>query len=354
MKLKPWIMALVRCHGLAPWSFTIAATRNQKPQMPDATGLSRGVSRLELHSCEREPPRHKAVASKRDFFKLACSGYRETPRRKAVASLSYLLRAGLAVLAVRHVMAMAQQDEVKLDAAQEKITSVSAMRVRRAPLVTAEEVMRLKLGTIVNAVARSANQDTLAGKTDYWYRVNLPNGATGWLFGGLLLDYNITNRNDLLRQIIEARPKAENTEFADRQEIYNLAASSARDAKDVNTRAEFELLKLLALANQAVAFPDNLADKSPYREWLKAHAAEVSRNEFAGGYNLRSEALWNLETKYHSLPIADRIAWEAVENPQPSDCEGDEVCHLFVYEGAIKYLNRHPNGAHAAEALKNL
>jgi len=152
----------------------------------------------------------------------------------------------------------------------------------------------------------------------------------------------------------EPRLKAENTEFADRQEIYNLAASSVREAKDVNTRAEFELLKLLALANQAVTFPDNLGDKSPYREWLKAHAAEVIQNEFGGGYNLRSEVLWNLETKYHSLPIADRIAWEAVQNQEPSDCEGDEVCHFFRYEGAIKYLNLHPNGAHAAEALKDL
>ena len=264
------------------------------------------------------------------------------------------MKYGLVILSLAMLTLSAQQDEVKLDAAQEKITSVSAMRVRRAPQVTAEEVTRLKLGTVVNAVARSANQDTVAGKTDYWYRVNLPNGATGWLFGGLLPDYDAARRNELTRQIIEARLKAENTDFADRQEIYNLAASSVREAKDVNTRAEFELLKLLALANQAGTFPDNLAGKSPYREWLKAHAAEVIQNEFAGGYSLRSEALWNLETKYHSLPIADRIAWEAVENPEPSDCEGDEVCHLFGYEGAIKYLNLHPNGAHAAEALKNL
>jgi len=33
-------------------------------------------------------------------------------------------------------------------------------------------------------------------------------------------------REQLLRQIFEARLKAENTEFADRQETYNLAASS--------------------------------------------------------------------------------------------------------------------------------
>ena len=105
----------------------------------------------------------------------------------------------------------AQQDEIKLDAAQPKITTVSAMRARRAPQLTAEEIVRLKLGTVVNAIARSTTQDTIGGKTDYWYRVNLPNGETGWLFGGLLLDYTASQQQALLRQIIETRLKAENT-----------------------------------------------------------------------------------------------------------------------------------------------
>ena len=248
-----------------------------------------------------------------------------------------------------------QPDEIKLDAPQAKITTVSAMRARKSPQITAEEITRLKIGTVVQAIARSTTQDTIGGKTDYWYRVTLPDGETGWLFGGLLLDYNARQREQLLRQIIEARLKAENTEFADREEIYNLAASSVTEAKDINTRAEFELLKLLALANWASTFPDERqGDKSQYREWHKAHAAEVIPNEFAGGYNLRSELLWDLEARYHTLPIADRIAWAAAENPVPSDCEGDEVCHFFVFAPAIQYLSLHPNGAHAAEALNGL
>lgn len=259
------------------------------------------------------------------------------------------------MFAAGHVsLLVAQTDEVKLDSPQTKITTVSAMRVRKSPQVSAAEIVRLKLGTVVNAIAPSANQDTVAGKTDYWYRVNLPNGDTGWLFGGLLLDYDSSRHQELIRRIIEARLKAENTDFADRQEIYDLAASSVTEAKDLSTRAEFELLKTLALANAALVFPYEQNNKSPYREWVKAHAAEVVYNEFAGGYQLRSVVLWNLERKYHNLPIADRIAWEASQAFPPSDCEGDEVCHVFLYEGEIKYLSLHPTGAHAAEALKNI
>ena len=260
----------------------------------------------------------------------------------------------LVVIGLVHISLVAQTDEIKLDSPQNKITTVSAMRVRKSPQVSAEEIVRLKLGTMVNAIARSANQDTVAGKTDYWYRVNLPNGESGWLFGGLLLDYSASKRLELIRKIIEARLKVENTDFADRQEIYNLAASSVSEAKDVSTRAEFELLKTLALANSALAVAYEQSTKSPYREWLKAHNAEVVQNEFAGGYQLRADVLWTLERKYHNLPIADRIAWEAAELWPPSDCEGDEVCHVFLYEGEIRYLTIHPTGAHAAEALKNI
>ena len=261
----------------------------------------------------------------------------------------------LAMLALGHVTPLsAQSDETKLDPVQARITTVSAMRMRTGPQITANEVVRLKLGTVVNAIARSANQDTIGGKTDYWYRVNLPNGETGWLFGGLLLDYNAGQRQQILRQIIEARLQAENTDFSDRHEIYNLAARSISEAKDENTRAEFELLKLLALRNTAEAFPNDQSDKSPYREWIKAHAAEVIENEFAASYNMRADVLWNLETKYHRLPIADRIAWEASQTVPPSDCEGDEVCDLFLSEGEIKYLSLYPTGAHASEALENL
>jgi hypothetical protein len=260
----------------------------------------------------------------------------------------------LALLAVISPAA-AQTDEVRLDAPLSKITTVSAMRARREPRAAAEEVTRLKLGTVVSAGARSAGQDTIGGRTDYWYRVSLPNGGSGWLFGGLLLDYNPGRREELLRQIIEARLKAENTDFKDREELYNLASDAVAGAKDANVRGEFELLKLLALGNWAAAIPDDQRDKSPYREWLRAHGASVIPNEFGGGLDLRTELFWSLEAKYHALPVADRIAWEAAQNEQPSDCESDEVCAFFAFgERQVRYLSLHPNGAHAAEAVQTL
>ena len=279
---------------------------------------------------------------------VICWSHEETLKRQSIIL-------AVAALAIGHLsLHLVQADEIKLDSPQPKITTVGAMRARKSPQIAAAEIARLKLATIVNAVARSTNQDTIGGRTDYWYRINLPNGDTGWLFGGLLLDYIPSQRLELLRQIIAARLKAENIEFADQQETYNLARSSVNETKGVAEHAEFELLTLLALRNWAATFPDDRRDQSPYREWRKLHDTEVVHNEFAGGYNLRSDLLWNLEARYHTLPIAERIAWEAAENPQPSDCEGDEVCDFFVIAPEIKYLTLHPQGSHVAEAIKNL
>jgi len=66
----------------------MAAMRSSRNQGSDATGLPRGASRLELHSCEREPPRRKAVASKRDFLSWRVADIVKTPRDKPVASIS--------------------------------------------------------------------------------------------------------------------------------------------------------------------------------------------------------------------------------------------------------------------------
>src|SRR5205085_11641849 len=74
--------------------------------------------------------------------------------------------------------AWAQTDEIKLDSAQLKITAVAAMRARRAPQVTADEIMRLKLGTVVSAIARPTNHATIGGKGDYWDPGNSTKGQT--------------------------------------------------------------------------------------------------------------------------------------------------------------------------------
>src|SRR5262245_42599919 len=51
--------------------------------------------------------------------------------------------------------------EVNLSEPRQKITTVSAVRARTGPQTAAQEITRLKLGTVVSAVARSADQSEI-------------------------------------------------------------------------------------------------------------------------------------------------------------------------------------------------
>jgi hypothetical protein len=245
--------------------------------------------------------------------------------------------------------------EVKLSAAQSKITTASAVRVRIGPEVAAEEITRLKLGTVVSAVARTAEDSEIGGKKDYWYRINLPGAQSGWIFGGLLKDYSTARREETFREIIGERLKAESMSFDDGIDLYNFASNAVVQTKSLKLKGEFELLKLLALSRSLNGIPFDKRERAPYRDWLRAHEPETVYSEPSGDWLVRSELFWNLERKYHGVPIAERIAWEAAQNPLPGECESDEVCQfLYVNVTEGQYLRLYPNGAHAGEALKNL
>ena len=74
-----------RCHGLVPWSFTLAAKQNLSPTLEMPRDCPVEFSRSLLFSWEREPPRGKPVASSFGW-QNRCSVQRKTPRGKPVAS----------------------------------------------------------------------------------------------------------------------------------------------------------------------------------------------------------------------------------------------------------------------------
>jgi hypothetical protein len=245
--------------------------------------------------------------------------------------------------------------EVELRPAQSKITTASAVRARIGPQLAAEEITRLKLGTVVSAVARTADASEVGGEKDYWYRITLPGSQSGWIFGGLIRDYSSARRKEIFRQIIGGRLKADSLSFDDGIDLYNFVSKAVLQTKSLNEKGEFELLKLLALGRSLKGIPFDKSERAPYHDWLKAHQQEIVYSEPSGDWLVRSKLFWDLERTYHGAPIAERIAWEAAQNSLPGECEGDVVCYFQTFnETEGEYLRLHPNGAHAGEVLKNL
>src|SRR5436305_7774 len=99
-----------QCHGLVPWSVTLASTPKARPRR-NATGLSRGSLRSFLKGrrsrSERNDPPHKAVAFGAQRAS-GCRDERKAPRHKAVASRAWHRVVALLLLALSPTPAAAQ------------------------------------------------------------------------------------------------------------------------------------------------------------------------------------------------------------------------------------------------------
>lgn len=251
--------------------------------------------------------------------------------------------------------AAATAQEVALGGAGRKITTVSAVRVRSAPQVGAQELARLKLGAVVSADARTAEQAEVGGRRDYWYRVSLPGGGQGWVFGALLADYDPARRAEIVRRLVEERLKVEGMSFDDASDFYDFLGGELQAAKEPALRGELELARLHALNRAAGAMGETEQGKPANPEFHRAHERELYRHEFAGGWAVKPEAFWELEAKHRGTPVGDRVAWDAAHALRQGECEGDDVCNFLAFqETEGKYLGLYPKGAHAAEALRNL
>ncbi|HEV2761711.1 MAG TPA: SH3 domain-containing protein, partial [Pyrinomonadaceae bacterium] len=223
-----------------------------------------------------------------------------------------------------------------------------------APDVAAEEVTRLKLGTPVSAVARSAGPAEVGGRRDYWYRVELPGGVSGWVFGALLADYDSARRGQIVRRIIEDRLKVETMSFDDGVDFYNFVSAALAEATGQADKGELELARLHALGRAVAPMPQEAKELAPFRDFHKAHEREIYHHELAGVWAVRPELFWELESRHRGTPVGERIAWEAAHALRGGECEGDAVCYFLALQDTEgKYLGLYPRGAHVGEALRN-
>ena len=260
----------------------------------------------------------------------------------------------LAAVCLLAALAPAAAQEVSLGGPRRKITVASNVRVRTGPETAAQEVARLKFGTVVEASAHTAEQQEIAGRREHWYKVALPSGEAGWVFGGFLADYDAARGEEIARQIIAERLKAETMTFNEGVDLYNFVSAKVSEAREGEGKGELELQKLLALGRAVGAIGPDERERPHYREFLKAHERELYFHEMAGAMAVRSEHFWALERKYHGTAVGERIAWEAAENLTPGECESDEVCQLLqLHESHGRYLSLYPAGPRAAEVLGN-
>ncbi|MEW6128187.1 MAG: SH3 domain-containing protein [Acidobacteriota bacterium] len=244
---------------------------------------------------------------------------------------------------------------VQTPTGKSRIIIASNVKARSAPNVNGEEVMKLGIGTIVSEGEPSLEKAKIAGKEDYWYRVGLPDGKDGWVFGGFTQPFDENKRAAIYKQIADERLKLEEMSYADATDLFRFLSSAVKEMKTPADAATIELAKLLALHKTALTIQSDQQEQEPYKTFLKTNEASLIYSEPAGSWFLNTDALWNLHKKYATLPVAERIAWAAAQNPVGGECEGYVPCHVARINITIgRYLKLYPQGAHAAEALTQI
>lgn len=241
----------------------------------------------------------------------------------------------------------------------------SGVNLRDAPQLTGKEITKIPLGTIVKELETSAKKTKINQKEDYWYRIVLPDGKEGWVFGGLTSSFDSNKRGEAYLEILKARVLSvedinnkENNDanFDEQADLLRFVTQALTEIKEPEILGELELAQLLALRNAVILIPYDKENNPKYKKFTFTHKDKLNYVDYGdAGWKLKTEELWNLEKKYSGQPIADKIAWEAANNPLGGECEGDIYCELIIYlRGTGEYLQKYPSGIYAKEAIQDI
>jgi hypothetical protein len=143
--------------------------------------------------------------------------------------------------------------------------------------------------------------------------------------------------------------------FSIRVALVERLQSAADRAPTTDQRGRLGLLWLRSLRWLLASIPLRAAEEEPYRNWLAEHEMLVVYSEPAGEWLVQTDAVWRVHDAHRAAVAADEIAWFAVTNGYPGECEGYVPCYANILNWLDgEYLRRHPKGRHASDAVEQV
>lgn len=248
----------------------------------------------------------------------------------------------------------ASASEPTATASGQMLVTASAVRLREGADTKAPLVTQLALGTVVDAVKRTAEKQTIGQRTDYWYQVKTPEHK-GWVFGALLQEFSVAQQDKQWFELAKARLAMDTLSFADRVDLYQFIERVLPQVKSPAYEGGLALGKVLALqkAFDKVNFQNQSTE--PYAAFVQVHKDKAFLDEIQGAWLVPVQRYWALADQYANTKAGDEIAWYAAEANLGGECEGDISCGLgresLTYG---EYLKRFPQGKRVSEALAGL
>ena len=225
------------------------------------------------------------------------------------------------------------------------IVTATASLVRREPKTSSAQLSPVKLGKTLPVSEKNAG----------WYKVEYAAGKSGWIPKTAAKDFAAERRDELYREITEKYSKSKTLDFATASEVSEFLETAQAFVKKDSLKADLSLRRLRVLKGALKAIPAGKGERFPYKNFLKANGKDLVYSDSSGEWYVRSDLYWEIHSRFTALPIAEEIAWEAAQNPTPSECEGYVNCYLYRLRATDgEYLNFYPNGKYSKKALTNI
>lgn len=238
-----------------------------------------------------------------------------------------------------------------------RVTSASSVRVRATPSTSGAVVDTLSIGVVLDEVGRSPAPQKVGSQEDYWYKVALPSGKQGWVFGGLTKAVDPNRPDGAYVEI--ARDRLANDvvalTFADWTDLVAFLDRAPGLVSTKEARGELEMARLVAVGNALMATPIEQQNRAPYKPWRDKLKTKTVYSEPAAQWLVEADEFWAVQSRYADTAVGDRLAWDAANASLPGECEGDVSCSLSAYNfTAGRYVKLYPKGEHTDEAIARL
>ena len=148
--------------------------------------------------------------------------------------------------------------------------------------------------------------------------------------------------------------KTDTPAFAERAALVD-RLDAARGGETGEPAARLALLWLRSIKWMLASIPLAQRDGEPHHDWIEQHRELVIYSEPAGEWLIHPEVIWKVHDQYRERTPAEAIAWLAVENGLPGECEGYVPCYAHGMDALdAEYLRRHPRGEHVAEVVERM
>jgi hypothetical protein len=229
-----------------------------------------------------------------------------------------------------------------------RLVVASNVRLREQPTEEVRIVAVVPLGTDVTELETTPDRA--------WVRVRTRDGREGWMLEGLSRPVPPGQFLPIAEDVIRGRLRRTGDGVAAWIELEAFIDRVRADDTDHETAARLSLARLQAIQATAVAGERYNRPVAPaFAAWLSAHAAMLVRNTPGARWIIRREVILDEHDRFKAVRGGDHLAWLAVTNGLPGECEGEAAC--YVHRDNLleaEYLRRMPGGVFVETALNTL